>query len=216
MNNILVTDCYYPNDPEYPHQYDYMITDIGEGKVLNPSQEVRDLTYHRASYGAVEFRAPEIRGNQGWSTKAEVFSFGVIACKIMECRNYICPSPTPEWVLLEVEREHPSLRQDADMIAHIVPAGLKGAIEPCLAHSPDDRPSMRDVIDALDDLDDLDDLTSDFTADTIEKGAKRKVKWVFWNWNESLKESRLELSQTDGGKIGSNDFDEFSQVPEIA
>jgi hypothetical protein len=127
----------------------------------------------------------------------------------MECKNYICPSPTPESVLLEVECEHPNLRQNADMIAHIVPAGLKRAIELCLAHSPDDRPSMKDVIDALDDL------TGDFNADRMEKGVKRKVKWIFWKWNESLKESRLKLSQTDGGKIGSNDFEEFSRVPEL-
>ncbi|KAN0066969.1 Protein kinase-like domain containing protein [Elaphomyces granulatus] len=177
MNNILVTDRYYPNDPQHPHEYSCMITDFGEGKVLKPGQEKRDPTDHHASYGVLEFRAPEVHGNQGWSTKAEAFSFGVIACKIMECRRRVCTTPPPEWVLSEVEVKHHDLRQNVDMIAHIVPARLKSTIEPCLSYSPDDRPSMREVVDALDDL------TIDFTADSE---GKRKVKWVCWRWDESL------------------------------
>jgi serine/threonine protein kinase len=208
MNNILVTDRYYPNDPQLPHEYSCMITDFGEGKVLKPGQEVRDPIHHRASYGAVEFRAPEVHGNQGWSTKAEAFSFGVIACKIMECRRDICTAPPPEWVLSEVEVKHHDLRQNA----YIVPAGLKSTIEPCLSYSPDDRPSIKEVVDALNGL------MIDFTADSKHKEDKRKVKWVYWQWNESLKNGRREPSQSESGNIGnkgSNELSEFASVPEL-
>jgi hypothetical protein len=203
MNNILVTDRYYPNDPMYPHEYSYMITDIGEGKVLKPGQDVRDLTDHRPSYGAVEFRAPEVRGKEGWSTKAEVFSFGVIACKIMEYRRHISTSLPPEWVLSELGDNHSGLKQDADTAAHIVPARLKSAIKPCLSHSPDDRPSMRDVVRTLDDLMD------EFIPDSILKD-KRKVKWVNWKWNESLRDGRLGPSQIDKGNTGNKGSDQFA------
>ena len=65
MQNILVTDRYYPHDPHHPHEYDYIITDIGEGKVLSPEKAVMGPTNARSSYGAVDFRAPEVHGHTG-------------------------------------------------------------------------------------------------------------------------------------------------------
>jgi len=190
MQNILVTDRYYPNDPRNPHEYDYIITDIGEGKVLNPDKEVIDLTKPRLSYGAVDFRAPEVHGQTGWSTKAEVFSFGVISCKILDCKS-LAPMFPPDWVLSEVQEQHPGQAFSMDMIAHIVPAGLKKVIEACLSYSIEDRPSMRDTVLALDEV------TSGFTSDSMKLNGKRKIRWMYWNWNESLTHGRKGTAKRD-------------------
>jgi serine/threonine protein kinase len=108
LNNILVTDRYYPHDPDNPHEYGFLITDIGEGKILREGKEFADVSDHLASYGSIDFRAPEVHGSDGWTPKAEVFSFGVIACKIFRIRQYACTAAPPAWV---VERTHkPQLR----------------------------------------------------------------------------------------------------------
>lgn len=41
MNNIqvFVTDCYY-DDPEFPHDYECLTSDVGEGKVLDKCQDI--------------------------------------------------------------------------------------------------------------------------------------------------------------------------------
>ncbi|KAL5319823.1 hypothetical protein ACEPPN_012881 [Leptodophora sp. 'Broadleaf-Isolate-01'] len=59
MQNILVTDRYYPHDLHNPHDYEYITIDIREGKVLSLEKAVMGPTNARSSYGAVDFRAPE-------------------------------------------------------------------------------------------------------------------------------------------------------------
>jgi Protein tyrosine and serine/threonine kinase len=219
MQNILVTDRYYPNDAQYPHEYDYIITDIGEGKVLSPEKVVMGPTNARSSYGAVDFRAPEVHGHTGWSTKAEVFSFGVIACKILDCKSLI-PTTTPNWVLSEAREKLPQALTNLEMTVYVVPAGLKKVVEPCLSNLLEDRPSMKDTVLALDDVAD------DFTSDTMDPGGKRKIKWVYWNWRETLARGRkgtIERShsrekQDVGGGVDNEEdenFEEFAKPMEI-
>ncbi|KAH8592166.1 hypothetical protein B0O99DRAFT_247267 [Bisporella sp. PMI_857] len=221
MQNILVTDRYYPHDPHHPHEYDYIITDIGEGKVLSPEKAVMGPTNTRSSYGAVDFRAPEVHGHTGWSTKAEVFSFGVIACKILECKSLI-PTTTPDWVLSEAQENLSQALTSSDMIAHIVPAGLQKVIERCLSNLPEDRPSMRDTVL------ELDDITGNFTSDTMDPGGKRRITWVYWNWSETLARGRRRNTdirnhsrdrQDMGGRRGDNEeddnFEEFAKPMDI-
>ncbi|KAH8689276.1 kinase-like domain-containing protein [Phaeosphaeriaceae sp. PMI808] len=215
MNNILVTDRFYPNDPTYPHEYSYLIGDIGEGKILSTTHEVKSAMDHWASYGAIEFRAPEIFGPRGWSTKAEVFSFGIIASKILECRRFVCPASPPEWALSELEHCYPGIRQDQDMMAHVVPDSLKKAIEPCLSYSPNDRPTMKNVVHALDDM------SSEFwTEDFSVSEDNRKVKWTYWAWDESKKYGRISRpshsESEDTSRItGSDEFAGYSSVPDL-
>jgi serine/threonine protein kinase len=219
MQNILVTDRYYPNDAQCPHEYDYIITDIGEGKVLSPEKVVMGPMNARSSYGAVDFRAPEVHGHTGWSTKAEVFSFGVIACKILDCKSLI-PTTTPDWVLSEAREKLPQALTSLEMTVYVVPAGLKKVIEPCLSNLPEDRPSMKDTVLALDDV------AEDFTSDTMDPGGKRKIKWVYWNWRETLARGRngtIERShsrekQDVGGGVDNEEdenFEEFAKPMEI-
>ncbi len=219
MQNILVTDRYYPNDAKNPHEFDYIITDIGEGKVLSPEKAVMGPTNARSSYGAVDFRAPEVNGHRGWSTKAEVFSFGVIACKILDFKSLI-PTTTPDWILSEAQEKISQGLTSTDTAAYIVPAGLNKVIEPCLSNLPEDRPSMRDTVRALDDI------TDDFTSDKMDPGGKRKTKWVYWNWREALARGRkgiIEKSHSrekqdlrvGGDNEEDENFEEFAKPMEI-
>jgi len=152
-----------------------MISDIGEGKVLRPEAEKADPTRHRASYGVIDFRAPEIRSGEGWSIAADVFSFGVIACRMMECRRIACTLPPPEQVLAEVEKSCPDFKRDDERIAYIVPKLLKKTITHCFERKPEDRPKMRQVVYRLDDC------TMEFLG--------KKVQWTFWNWEKTLAEA---------------------------
>jgi hypothetical protein len=221
MHNILVTDRFYPHDPEFPHEFQYLLTDIGEGKVLRPSQQFDDpTTAHRASYGAIDFRAPEVHGSQGWSAAAEVFSFAVMACKIFDLRRYVCRAKPPDELLARVERDIPGIRENAKMAAMIVPAKVREAVEPCLLHLPGSRPTIREVIRILDEL------TEKFTSDKMvleetgedEKGQEgASVKWTSWDWNKSLIEGRLGTAERSGAvesmsTAGEDEFAEFNDI----
>lgn len=171
------------DDPEYPIELQFMISDIGEGKVLRPEAEKADPTGHRASYGAVDYRAPEIERGEPYTPSSDVFSYGVIACRIMDCRRAACKAPPQEEVLADVEKRLPEFKRDTEHIAYIVPKLLKKEIEPCLAGNPEARPKMRPV--ALG----LDDCTMQFFSD--------KVQWTYWNWDESLAEARKGVQKRD-------------------
>jgi protein tyrosine kinase len=152
MNNILVTDRYYALDASNPHSYSFLISDIGEGKMLRQGQEFRDPSNHLASYGAVEFRAPEVRGGEGWTTNAEVFSFGVIACKVLQIRNAVCTAAPPNNLVAKLRRKSHRSLLDAETMTYFVPSILREAIGPCLEYLPVRRPTMRQVVQLLDDL----------------------------------------------------------------
>ncbi|KAL4795262.1 hypothetical protein BDV19DRAFT_389394 [Aspergillus venezuelensis] len=191
MNNILGTDRFYPTDLEYPHEYGYLVSDLGKGKVLSPEHEVRSSFDARASYGAVEFRAPEVQGSNGWLFAAEVFSFGVIASKIIQCRGYIYNSPPSERVLSAAlggasgthHQSGSSTDRDTDVeeIEHPLPTALKDAIEPCLACDPADRPALKDVVQMLEKAGGLFGREDAYTEEDTEMG------WTFWEWRESVR-----------------------------
>jgi hypothetical protein len=180
MNNILVTDRYYPNDPHFNHEFDYMISDMGEGKALNPDAEKVDLARAHASYGAVEFRAPEVHGNDGWSFEAEVFSFGVIATKVLNCRQFSCNEPPPESILSRVKPYRDGESLPSDPTDYIVPTEIRKAIEPCMSHFPNRRPTMRKVVHALNDV-----FPAALPGDP-KLEHNNKIKWTYWRWTDSL------------------------------
>ncbi|KAL3460054.1 kinase-like domain-containing protein [Aspergillus heterothallicus] len=183
MNNILVTDRFYPNDPEYPHEYAYLISDLGEGKILDAEHEIRNRFDARASYGALEFRAPEVNGSFGWSPKAETFSFGVIATKLIECRGYTCAASPPESVVSNCSNLHNTSSDtagDNGSTVHLLPFALKTAIEPCFSHDPANRPALRDVVRVLEAA------GSQFWADGKYSEDATGVTWTYWDWRESL------------------------------
>lgn len=189
LQNILVTDRFYPNDPEIPHEFGFLITDIGEGKILHEGKTFVDLSDHVESYGAVYFRAPEVHGDHGWTTKAEVFSFGAIACKVFENRQNYCTAVPLPWILEQTHNNDRLVNVRLPItIEHIVPAGLREIIEPCFSHDPDARPTMREVVHRLDDL------SLEFFVDKDEGETEEplEIEWLYWNWEGSLEQGRSE------------------------
>lgn len=176
--NILVTDHYYESDP-IEHEFSYIITDLGEGKDLSQSSVQASNADHWASYGAVDYRAPEVNGSAGWSTKAEVFSFAVIAMKILDCRRFTCKSPPPDWVLQQLETTLPLIRSDSELQAQIVPYALMEILEPCLDLDPNQRQEMHPVVL------ELDDLSMDFFSEDPNRfdDPDLPVEWTVWKWN---------------------------------
>lgn len=172
--------AFYVNDSED----NAIVTDIGEGKIL----DTRDIdTSAGASYGCSEFRAPEVHGVQGWSSAADVFSFGVLCCKILELRAEICaPVPIPT-------KLQPSIPlSDGEEIA---PKEFTEVVESCLSSDPGLRPSIRSVITHLDRL------TQDFFYEENGYSPRRALKeqpeellnqieWSRLNWRQVLAAAR--------------------------
>ena len=183
--NILVTLREYPNDPMHPLEYHYMLSDVGEGKMLNPSSADPILPEgHYASYGNPHYRAPEVNGPSGWTKAADVWSFGMICVKLLEMRRSNCgdSSKIPPWVLEAVQEQHPNknfslLSQD---VGFIVPLSLKRVLEPCFRHDSDERPDVHTVALGLDEV-----SMEFYTEDKELLEQNRNVKWTYWNWNEA-------------------------------
>ncbi|KAL2861631.1 kinase-like domain-containing protein [Aspergillus pseudodeflectus] len=220
MNNILVTDRFYPNDPDYPHGYDYLISDLGEGKILDAAHEIRSRFDSRASYGALDFRAPEVNGSFGWSPKAETFSFGVIATKLIECRGYTCSASPPQLIVSRCSNLH-NISSDTDthkrIGGHLLPTALRDAIEPCFSHDPADRPSLRDVVRMLEDA------GSQFWTDGEYSEDSKDVHWTYWDWKEPLRrglsgKGNLQRPRSQDDRRGSYDSrvsDDFGDLDDL-
>ena len=217
MNNILVTDNFIPHDTTFPHEFRYLISDVGEGKILREGIEFEHPSENLASYGAEEFRAPEVRGGEGWTPKAEVFSFGVIATKILQARRVACTAEPPIWALRSAgDTEHSSENDE------LVPVIFKKAIEPCLQFLAKDRVDLKKVLAHLGDLQtdfyplfysDIDssseseDAPSPSIDESNMKGATGTlddfslpaskpegeppaVTWTYWDWKRTLQLAR--------------------------
>lgn len=206
MNNILVTDKYIAHDFRYPHEYKYLISDVGEGKILREGVEIQHPSDHLASYGAIEFRAPEVYGGEGWTTKAEVFSFGVIATKIMQARRIACAADPPSWVPKSVLDAGKHMKP-----VELVPVAFKTAIERCLQFSPDKRPTLREVVRQLDDLSDDFLPVTNSDAGSLNDPAEGivpspetyedeplDVQWTYWDWKKTLQLARKPKDNLNG------------------
>lgn len=156
-----------------------IVTDIGEGKIL----DTRDVDVAAgASYGCSEFRAPEVRGVQGWSSAADVFSFGVLCCKVLELRINVCNATLPGKLQ--------QLAQNSD-VEDLMPKEIATILQSCLSRTPSDRPGIRSVIKGLNRL------SQDFWYE--EKGYTahaalrdepeellNQIQWCLFNWEEAL------------------------------
>lgn len=142
---------------------------------------MNDSSSRRASYRASDFRASEVQIGQGWSTKAEVFPFGFIACKVLNYRLAVSKERPPKEILSFLEEELRMAQKTSELIAQILPAAFKKAIEPCLSDSPTARPDMKAVVRALEDL---------FLDFDISPGEEKRLRWTYWDWNQSCYEGR--------------------------
>ncbi|KAF5720072.1 Ypk2p [Fusarium mundagurra] len=183
--NILVTLKEFPNDPINPFEYQYMLSDVGEGKMLNPYGTDPNLPEgHYASYGNPQYRAPEVNGSSGWTKAADVWAFGMLCVKLLEMRRSICGdwSKIPPWVLDVLQKQHPDkdFSPSSRDVGFIAPWALNRCLEPCFRHDPDERPDIHTV--ALG----LDEVSSEFYVEDKEQLEQNKnVKWSYWNWNKT-------------------------------
>jgi len=162
LNNILVTLKHCPDDPVNQYEHSSLVADIGEGKHVDTD------TTPGASVGALDFHAPEVHGTKGWTTAADVFAFGVVACKFLDIRLQNCKDDVPDYVR---ERANHVL-EDA---ATFVPTQLKQVVLQCISAEAGKRPLIRDVINFLHEL------SMDFLAEKESPG-KEKVEWSTWDW----------------------------------
>lgn len=153
----------------------YLISDIGEGKNLSE----RDLHVVGASMGAKQFRAPEIRGGKGWTVKADVFAFGVLACKLLDLRDQVCG---------DAQDKEDTSQSESTSYVRSIPERLRKPLEACMTREPDQRPSMRGVIRILD----------DFSVVLLSK----EPVMVTWDWNKTLADAR-----THGNRVVAPDED---------
>jgi hypothetical protein len=132
-----------------------MLSDVGEGKMLNPSSTNPNLPEgHHASYGNPQYRAPEVSGSSGWTKAAYVWSFGMICVKLLEMRRAICSRKIPQQVLEALQEQHPDghyslLSRD---VGFIVPLALKRVLEPCFRHDSAERSDVHAVVLGLDEV----------------------------------------------------------------
>ncbi|TGJ86305.1 hypothetical protein E0Z10_g2459 [Xylaria hypoxylon] len=182
--NVFVTDELYRLDPNIPHQYKYILGDLGEGKRLDPSA-TRQGNPH-ASYGAADYRAPEQfesgfdNNNLSAAMTAEVFSFGKLACKLLEWHVNFSPlrESIPSEVLMDVGSSC-SPEDISEELDFIVPTTVRDTIGLCISHLPAMRPRMQEVEQNLEDL--WCDLKYDNSDD---REGEFKVKWCIWDWGK--------------------------------
>ena len=167
-----MTRAYYANGS----QDKAIVTDIGEGKIL----ETRDIeTSAGASYGCSEFRAPEVHGVQEWSPAADVFSFGVLCCKVLDLWAEVCRTPIPDKLRQLVPCSHGET---------LVPKEITKVVEGCLSRVPAERPSIRSVTM------DLDRLFTNFYSESEDnsplrgepEGLQEQIEWSRFTWRKAL------------------------------
>ncbi|KAF4502232.1 serine threonine kinase [Fusarium agapanthi] len=148
-----------------------------------------------ANYGAIDFRAPEqILGLPNvHAFAAEVFTFGVVACKLLNCRSLVSSVEIPSHIRDSAsediaELSHTTTGKEELQDGHIVPRAIRRIISRCLSHRGFDRPDMSHV------LDELEDITSTFTEDNMERQEGRTVDWCYWDWEATF---RAALSDGD-------------------
>jgi serine/threonine protein kinase len=183
--NILVTLREFPDDPTYPFEYCYMLSDIGEGKMLHTSstnpEEAED---HYASYGNPLYRAQEVTGPSGWTKAADVWAFGIISLKLLEMRRLDdrdCMK-TPTRVIDAAQEQHPGKNFSCSPgdVGFIVPLSLKRVLEPCFRHDPNERPDVHTVAVGMDNV-----TLEFFSEDKAQLENNTSVRWTYWNWNET-------------------------------
>ncbi|KAL8364976.1 hypothetical protein RB595_003999 [Gaeumannomyces hyphopodioides] len=177
LNNILVTDMYYDNDVSLSHEYQYLISDLGEGKRLDHHVgDIEDGAAGFGSYGCAEFRAPEARGGAATNFASDAFSFGIIACKLAECRAHVCPGHPPDDILASARAGGSSGDPPEAGKGNVVPRMFREVVSSLLAYDGEKRPTMARATSELEDLSMLLFLGED----------EDRLEWCVWDWNSAV------------------------------
>ncbi|RHY32467.1 hypothetical protein DYB32_002537 [Aphanomyces invadans] len=124
--NLLV-DCHYA----------IKISDFGLSRV---KAHVQTMT---GNCGTVQWMAPEVLGNQKYTEKADVFSFGIV---IWECVTGECPYDGMTQIQAALGVLNRNLRP---VVPKTCPPFLAQLMKACWARQPELRPSFLQIVSAL-------------------------------------------------------------------
>jgi serine/threonine protein kinase len=93
--------------------------------------------------GSVQYAAPELYDNPPYSSKIDVFAFGLILYEILVGHPVFDPKLDPVRLMFLVLTNRRADLPDA------MPEAMKTLIKQCWAEDPDDRPSFHDILSEL-------------------------------------------------------------------
>jgi serine/threonine protein kinase len=98
-----------------------VLADLGEGKRLTGPNKHSQTALLR-DYGHIDYRPPEvIKDRRAYTTKADVYSFGVLGARLMEYCRDTGEMPTRLHELLrDCCNQDSAKRPDADVVAHLL------------------------------------------------------------------------------------------------
>lgn len=135
FGNVLAKTTVYESEvPGKQKSEKCVLSDLGEGKLLDDGRET--VAVGAMSYGAGEFKPPEVRGRQGWTTKGDVYSMGVMMKKAEENER------NRRW---DQERQEGSGGGEMIVDRFKVPTAFREIWRRCVKQDPGARPSARRV-----------------------------------------------------------------------
>jgi hypothetical protein len=138
--NILLTDKIEKSSDTT----DIKISDFGLSRLY---QKSCILTGH---LGTCYWMAPEIIVNKRYSTKVDVYSYGIIIWEVCTRKTpYSCMSQQQVQFYVSVKKGRPNLK----IIPSNTPPKIIQLMQMCWDHNPDNRPSFEYIVDYLQNLD---------------------------------------------------------------
>ena len=138
--NILLTDKIEKSSDTT----DIKISDFGLSRLY---QKSCILTGH---LGTCYWMAPEIIVNKRYSTKVDVYSYGIIIWEVCTRKTpYSCMSQQQVQFYVSVKKGRPNLK----IIPSNTPPKIIQLMQMCWDHDPDNRPSFEYIVDYLQNLD---------------------------------------------------------------
>ena len=127
------------------------ITDIKIGDFgLSILYEKKNFKNLAERVGTCHWMAPEVINSQKYTTKADVYSFGIIIWEVCTREKpYDCLSKENILFRVSVRKERPSLKR----INNDTPKKLVELMQKCWEHDPNKRPSFKEIIQFIKNID---------------------------------------------------------------
>ena len=181
-NNVLVDDYSVDWGADWGDVtetcYNYLISDIGEGKVLRDGQEFQDASSAGHSYSAASFRPPTLLDQATYTAADDVFSFGILVCRIMECRRLVCIAQPSESVLAKLQPTHDGSAGYQNAKAQVVPVSFKALVSKCIS-VVEEKPTMEEICLFLGEV-------KTNSSDFGRQGLFRTGGWAIWDFQTAL------------------------------
>lgn len=116
------------------------ITDFGL------TREFKDGDFMTGQLGTCHWMAPEVLSSSAYSTKADVYSFGIVMFEVITRET---PYKGKSHEEIRTQILHNGLRPDLDLVPPQCPQTLKSLMKLCWDGSCEKRPGFNDVLDIL-------------------------------------------------------------------